>query len=126
MDEFCPSCRANIGFGTFSIIGCPLCGAEPEFDEEDFDDEFEDDYDEEFPPPPDPMQRVMRNIGGLTEEESDAFGIPFPDGDIDETDDEFDGEVEEKESRKKVSVRSRTSHRTRPRTRTKKKPAKKG
>lgn len=36
MDEFCPSCGANVGFGTISIIGCPLCGYggyEPDNDE---------------------------------------------------------------------------------------------
>ena len=57
--------------------------------EDDIDDdagmpvEVSDDYDEEFPPPSDPMRGVMRRIGGLTEEESDAFGIPFPDVDFD-------------------------------------------
>lgn len=30
MNEFCPSCDANVGFGTVVVIGCPLCGYKPD------------------------------------------------------------------------------------------------
>lgn len=47
VDAFCPACFANIGFGTFEVIGCPVCGFQYEdFEEEDlYDDDF---YEEEF------------------------------------------------------------------------------
>ena len=33
-DAFCPECGANIGPGTLETIGCPLCGYEPESEDE--------------------------------------------------------------------------------------------
>ncbi len=30
VDVFCPECGANVGPGTLEVIGCPLCGYEPE------------------------------------------------------------------------------------------------
>jgi hypothetical protein len=41
MNEFCPSCAANIGAGTFDAIGCPVCDAEPDNLAQDSDDEEE-------------------------------------------------------------------------------------
>ncbi len=44
MGEYCPRCRANIGFGVFDFVGCPLCGAEPDNvdDNDDNDEEAEE------------------------------------------------------------------------------------
>lgn len=38
-DVFCPECGANIGPGTFETIGCPLCGASDNYDDDCEDDE---------------------------------------------------------------------------------------
>ena len=73
----CPECGEPV---PEDEIECPCCGKEIYASDEDDEDEG---HDEEFPPPSDPMGGVMRRIGGLTEEESDAFGVPFPDVDFD-------------------------------------------
>ena len=38
-DEFCPACGANVGPGTLDVIGCPLCGYEPDDDDDSLEDE---------------------------------------------------------------------------------------